>query len=225
MPALSLESILEASVVLLDEAGEGALTFRSLAARLDAGVGSIYWYVSSKDELLDRATDAVMAGVLADTESIPAGEDPIANLRALGVTLYGAMEAHPWVAAFLMRDVAIQPHSIALYERFGQQAQRLPLTRIQRFHAVSAIVSYVVGVGAEMGQAPDRSAVPAETLEDREAYLADAANQWLAMDPEKFPFLHEVAQEFASHQDEDQFVAGLDLLLAGLSLQAGSVRD
>src|SRR4051812_20391644 len=63
----SLEAVVSEAVAILDEAGASALTFRSLAARLGGGVASIYWYVSSKDELLDRATDHVLAGVLADT--------------------------------------------------------------------------------------------------------------------------------------------------------------
>ncbi|WP_284327911.1 TetR/AcrR family transcriptional regulator [Demequina litorisediminis] len=46
----SLEAVVAASVAILDESGEDALTFRALAARLGGGVGSIYWYVSSKDE-------------------------------------------------------------------------------------------------------------------------------------------------------------------------------
>ena len=51
----SLESVLSEAVALLDESGEQALTFRALADRLGGGVASIYWYVASKDELLDRA--------------------------------------------------------------------------------------------------------------------------------------------------------------------------
>ena len=43
----SLEAVVAEAVALLDEAGEQALTFRALAARLGGGVASIYWYVSS----------------------------------------------------------------------------------------------------------------------------------------------------------------------------------
>lgn len=215
-----MEAIVEAAVALLDEAGESALTFRALAARLGGGVGSIYWYVSSKDELLDRATDAVMGELLGRTESLAKGKDPIKNLRALGMALFGEMEAHPWLAAYLMRDTAIQPNSIAIYERFGQQLLRLDLTRRQRFHAVSAIINYVVGVGADMGQAPDRAGLESMTDADRLAFLRESADQWRAKDPAEFPFLHLVAGEFEKHEDEVQFAAGLDLLLAGLRQQA-----
>src|SRR6478752_5690014 len=66
----SLDAVVTEAVALLDEAGEPALTFRALAARLGTGVGSIYWYVSSKDELLDRAADHVMGDVLRTVDPI-----------------------------------------------------------------------------------------------------------------------------------------------------------
>src|SRR6478752_5410499 len=60
----SMDAVMLEAVALLDEAGEPALTFRALAARLGTGVGSIYWYVASKEELLDRAADHVIGEVL-----------------------------------------------------------------------------------------------------------------------------------------------------------------
>src|SRR3954451_11070326 len=92
----SMEAVIGEAVALLDEAGEPALTFRALAGRLGGGVASIYWYVSSKDELLDRATDHVLAGVLADTEQLTGGNDPIDDLRAIAVTFFNAIVERPW---------------------------------------------------------------------------------------------------------------------------------
>ena len=56
----------------------------------------------------------------------------------------------------------------------------------------------------------------------REEYLARYADRWRALDPSEFPFVHRIVDEFAGHDDADQFRAGLDLLLAGLRLQAES---
>src|SRR6478752_9436469 len=74
--AHSMDAVISEAVALLDEAGDSALTFRALANRLGGGAASIYWYVSSKDELLDRATDYVIGAVLAEIEKQPAGDDP-----------------------------------------------------------------------------------------------------------------------------------------------------
>src|SRR5436190_23690161 len=83
----AMESVLAEAVALLDQAGESALTFRALAARLGGGVASIYWYVASRDELLDRAADHVLAGVLADVEQLADQDDPIDSMRVIAVTL------------------------------------------------------------------------------------------------------------------------------------------
>jgi hypothetical protein len=58
----------------------------------------------------------------------------------------------------------------------------------------------------------------------RDEYIARFADEWRGLDPEAFPFLHHIVDEFAGHDDREQFRAGLDLLLAGLRLQAGPPR-
>jgi len=213
----SLEAVLTEAVVLLDTSGEQALTFRALAARLGGGAASIYWYVSSKDELLDRAADHVLADVLAAVEDVGAG-DPVDDLRTIALALFDAVVERPWLGAYFMRDTGVQPNGLRLYERLGQQVLRLELTPRESFHAVSAVVGFVVGTAADMGQQPPEAVLSGEV--DRDAYLARYAAQWRALDADEFPFIHHVADEFAGHDDAEQFRAGLDLILAGLRLQA-----
>jgi AcrR family transcriptional regulator len=214
----SSEAVISEAVALLDEAGETALTFRALAARLGGGVASIYWYVSSKDELLDRASDHVLAGVLRATDQVLPSDDPIEGLRSIAVALFDAIAERPWLGAYFMRDTGVQPNALLLYERLGQQVLRLELTPRQSFHAVSAIVGFVVGIAADLGQQPPREVLDGTVTRDE--YMARFADHWRALDPEAFPFVHYVVDEFAGHDDREQFRAGLDLLLAGLRLQA-----
>lgn len=217
----SLEAVLSAAVALLDEAGAPALTFRALAARLGTGVGTIYWYVSSKEELLDRATDHAVGGILALVEGQLESDDPIADLRAMAITLFDAIIDRPWLAAYFMRNTDVQGNSLRLYEKLGQQTLRLDLTPRQRFHAVSAITSVVIGTAADLG-----AEIPQEVLSghmDRDAYLRRFAEQWRSLDSAAFPFVQQIADEFAGHDDRDQFLAALELTLSGLRLQAQRV--
>lgn len=218
----SLESVLSEAVSLLDESGEAGLNFRALAARLGGGVGSIYWYVSSKDELLDRAADHVLADVLARVTDVgTSGDtDPVDDLRTIAVTLFDAIVERPWLGSYFMRDTGVQPNAIRLYEKIGQQVLRLRLDDRQSFHAVSAVIGFVIGVAADMGQQVPPAEVASGEM-DRDEFLAAAVADWRALDPDEFPYLHRIADEFAVHDDADQFRAGLDLLLAGLRLQAG----
>lgn len=213
-----MEAVLTAAVALLDEAGQSALTFRALATRLGTGVGTIYWYVSNKDELFDRATDHAVGAILTAVEEQPHSDDPIADLREMAITLFDAMIDRPWLSAYFMRNTDVQGHSLRLYEKLGQQTQRLDLTPRQRFHAVSAIVGVVVGTAADLG-----AELPQELLDgevNRVEYLSRYAESWRRLDAAQFPFVHEIADEFAEHDDRDQFLAALELTLAGLRLQA-----
>ncbi|GAA3640488.1 TetR/AcrR family transcriptional regulator [Microlunatus ginsengisoli] len=215
----SMEAVLTESVALLDEAGAPALTFRALANRLGGGVASIYWYVSSKDELLDLATDHVVGAVLTDIERQPASQDPIEDLRAMATTLFDAIVQRPWLGTYFMRNTDLQTNALRLYERIGEQTRRLDLTPRQRFHAVSAIVGVVIGSAMDLAQEP-----PPEVRDgavDRDEYLHRWAQTWRELDPVEFPFVHEIIDEFDGHDDADQFRAALDLTLAGLRLQAG----
>ncbi len=215
-----MDAVLTAAVALLDEAGEPALTFRALAARLSTGVGSIYWYVASKEELLDRATDHVMGSVLTEIDAQAGSDDPIDDLRMMAVTLFDAIVVRPWLAAYFMRNTNVQGNSLRLFEKLGQQTLRLELTARQRFQAASTIVSIVVGTAADLGQEPPQEVIDGSVTRDE--YLDRFAETWRALDSAEYPFVHEIIDEFAGHDDKDQFLAGLDLTLAGLRLQAAA---
>src|SRR6478735_8163966 len=58
--SLSLDSILDAAIELLDRDGVPGLTLRRLAAELGGGLGSVYWHVAGKEALVDLAIDAVL---------------------------------------------------------------------------------------------------------------------------------------------------------------------
>ncbi|MFT3874396.1 MAG: hypothetical protein QM714_17420 [Nocardioides sp.] len=65
------------------------------------------------------------------------------------------------------------------------------------------MVGFVVGVAAELGPQP-----PQEILDgtiDRATYIDRHADQWRALDPAAFPFVHYIVEEFAVHDDAEQF--------------------
>ncbi|WP_393063557.1 TetR/AcrR family transcriptional regulator [Streptomyces sp. LN549] len=217
-----MEAVLTAAVALLDEAGAPALTLRALAARLGTGVGSIYWYVSGKDDLLDRAIDHVLGGVLAAVEGQEDSGDPIDDLRVMAVTLFDAVVDRPWLGAHFMRNIDVEGNALRLYEELGQRTLRLDLTPRQRFHAVTAIVGVVVANAADLGQEPPQEVV--DGLVDRDEFLGRYAATWRALDAGSYPFVHDIVDEFDGHDDKEQFLAVLELTLTGLRLQAEAGR-
>jgi len=217
-----MEAVLAETIRLLDEAGEPALTFRTLAARLGGGVGSIYWYVQSKEELLDRAADHVLEPVLDETERFVQDDDPIRAIRGIALALFAAAADRPWLSAYFLRNTGFQPNSLRLFERVGGQVLRLRLTPRQSFDAASAVIAFVIGLAADIGRQPPAEVAAGNVT--REQYMDGVVTQWRALDRTEFPFLHTILDVFQTHDDVEQFRAGLDLVLDGLRRQAERAR-
>ncbi|MEN0134633.1 MAG: TetR family transcriptional regulator [Rhodococcus sp. (in: high G+C Gram-positive bacteria)] len=207
--ALSKERIVEAAIEILDAEGESALTFRALAARLATGAGAIYWHVANKGELLAAAADDVIARVMT---GVAGGAEPRAAIRVISSGVFDAIDAHPWVGTQLSRE-PWQPAIVQIFEGVGGQLQALGVPERAQFDSASALVSYILGLAAQYAAgarllAPDT---------DRSAFLATIAERWMQLDPAKYPFVHRVATQLPEHDDREQFLAGIDLIVAGMT--------
>jgi AcrR family transcriptional regulator len=207
--ALSKERIVEAAIEILDARGESALTFRALSARLATGAGAIYWHVASKNDLLAAATGDVIARVMTGVVS---GAEPREEIRALALGAFDAIDAHPWVGAQLSRE-PWQSAVLQIFESFGGQLQALGVPGRAQFDCASALLNYVLGLAGQYAAAT--RLLPRDT--DRSAFLATVAAQWAQLDPAQYPFVHQVAAQLPGHDDREQFLAGIDLILAGIT--------
>ncbi|MDT7800944.1 MAG: hypothetical protein QOI78_4377 [Actinomycetota bacterium] len=216
--ALSRERIVEAAVELLDTAGESGLTFRVLTERLATGAGAIYWHVANKGELLAAATDAVVAAALA-----PGGSrgSPQEEIRVVALGLFDAIDAHPWLATQLSGQFSRSPWgSVAprIFERIGRQVGALGVPQKSWFTATSALVHYILGAAAQ-NAANAASARELDPRVDRAGFLDAAAKAWEELDPEEYPFTRAVAAQMRVHDDREQFLGGVDLVLTGITTQ------
>jgi hypothetical protein len=59
---------------------------------------------------------------------------------------------------------------------------------------------------------------------NRESYLEAAAKEWAALDPVAFAFVRSVAGQLPRHSDRQDFLAGLDLILAGTRMLTGAAK-
>ena len=215
----SMEAVLSEAVALLDEAGEPALTFRALAARLGGGVASIYWYVVEQGRAArPREPTTCSPTCSARHERSRQRRPDRGPARRSPSTLFDAIVDRPWLGAYFMRDTGVQPNALRLYERLGQQVLRLDLTPRQSFHAVSAVAGLRRRHGRRHGPGAARRRCSTARL-SRDEHIA-GRRPVAGPRPRDFPFVHHIVDEFAGHDDSDQFRAGLDLLLAGLRLQA-----
>lgn len=207
--ALSREHIVDAAIELLDAEGETGLTFRALATRLETGAGAMYWHVASKEELLVAASDAIVARALAEEGPRAA---PRKTIRRIAVSVFEAIDAHPWVGAQLSRG-PWQTGTLQIFERLGRQIQALGVPLGGQFTAASALVSYILGV-SDQNAANGRRFEPAV---DRAAFLEQASARWKELDAEAYPFMRGIAAQLRDHDDRAEFLAGVDLILAGIT--------
>jgi len=207
---LSQELIVKAAKELLDDGGETALTFRALTTHLSTGYGAIYHHVANKSDLLAAATDDVIASVMT---GIVVDAEPREALRTVALGLFDAIDAHPWVGAQLSRE-PWRPALLAVYERIGGLLDALGVPERALFDAAGALVNYVLGVA---GQNAANARVLTLGEADRSAFLAKVAAQWADLDPERYPFVHKASAQLREHDDRDQFLAGVDIFLAGIA--------
>jgi hypothetical protein len=85
--------------------------------------------------------------------------------------------------------------------------------RGQWFTVASVLVQYIVGAAAQ-NAANARVVGPGG---DRAAILGEMARGWEDLDPDAYPFTRAVADQMREHDDREQFLAGIDLALAGVA--------
>ncbi|WP_329284591.1 TetR/AcrR family transcriptional regulator [Streptomyces sp. NBC_01455] len=215
---LSREGIVEVAIELLDATGEGGLTFRALGERLATGPGAIYWHVANKGELLGAATDAVVAAALA-VEPAGSPTSPQDEIRAVALGLFHAIDAHPWLAAQLSTQLSRSPWgSVAprIFESIGRRIRALGVPEDSWFTATSVLVHYILGAAGQNAA----NTAHARTLgpgANRAEFLDAVSSAWEELDPDDYPFTRAVASRLREHDDREQFLAGIDLALTGIT--------
>jgi AcrR family transcriptional regulator len=206
--ALSKPRIVEAAIEMLDADGEDAFTFRALASRLATGSGAIYWHVADKQELFAAAADHVIARV---TSKAAGTAEPRKAIRLLALGIFDAIDSHPWVGSQLSRN-PWQYAVLRILEGVGGQVQALGVPKHAQFNAATAILSFILGLAGQY--AAGARLFTRHT--DRTAFLGAVAAQWAQLDPTEHPFVRQVAKQLPVHDDREQFLAGIDLILAGI---------
>lgn len=204
-PNLSRQRIIQSAITLLDAEGLAGLSMRRLADHLDAGAMSLYWYFSTKDELLRATTDAVLGEIVLD--DLP--EEWEASVRALASDLRAAIHRHPWLRQTLSSAPAAGPHGVAVIETILLTLAQSGLSGRELDIGVTTLLGYIQGftVGEHLWTDAFRDATSGTMTLPPE--IVDAHPQFAA-------FVND-----ASMADPDlRFVSGINLILAGIAAEA-----
>jgi Tetracyclin repressor-like, C-terminal domain len=102
---------------------------------------------------------------------------------------------------------------LQIFEGIGERLQALGVPERAQFDCASALLNYILGLAGQY--AAGARLVPRGM--DRTAFLTAFADQWAQLDPADYPFVRRVAAQLPGHDDREQFLAGINLILAGIA--------
>ena len=200
------EQIIDTAVSLLDRDGLDGVTLRKVAAELHVYVGALYWHVQNKQELLDEMANALLSEYFAQVEGPTPEQDWSDWLQGICQLLRQAMLAHREGARVVAGAGFGRAVILArLVELIVQNLLAAGFSLRLAFLTCSTALSYVYGFVIEEQAAPPTSTVNSLPHSDR-SVLATI-------------YLEKQTYNYTTDMD---FLAGLELLLAGVKQQANS---
>ncbi|MGW2917169.1 TetR/AcrR family transcriptional regulator [Streptomyces angustmyceticus] len=162
---LDLDKIVAATVRLLDAEGLSKFSMRRLAAELGVTAMSVYWYVDTKDDLLELAVDAVAGEMVLPDES-DADADWRDQLRTLAGGYRDMLLGHPWAARLLGEFLNIGPHSTAFSNATQRVMRRSGLAADRVSGALASLFHFVYGFSTIRATHEARCRVVGMSLDD-----------------------------------------------------------
>ncbi|MGW1890427.1 TetR/AcrR family transcriptional regulator [Streptomyces sp. NPDC002004] len=214
---LDRDHITEVSVRLLDAEGLAKFSMRRLAAELNVTAMSVYWYVDTKDDLLELALDTVFGELRLPPADSPA--DWRDQLRALAAEYRSMLVRHPWASSLAGTFLNIGPHSLDFSLAVQRVIRGSGLPVHGRAGAIAAVFQFVYGFGTIEGHFVER--VEAAGVSQDEFYREAMSTITTKIE------VAEVVQEATAMMEarggdtveemrERDFVFALDLLIAGI---------
>ncbi len=210
---LSKQRVVVEAVRLADREGVDGLSMRRLAGALGAGAMSLYHYVASKDELLDAMIDIVFEQI----ELPPEETDWQSAMRQRAVSARQVLARHPWAIGLMESRTSPGPASLRHREAVTACLRRAGFTVVMATHANWLLDSYTYGFALQ------EAGLPFDTADELADMFQDVYLPQLP--PDEFPYLNESAAVLAAagYDPAEEFIFGLDLVLAGLeSLRASA---
>ncbi|MER6225982.1 TetR/AcrR family transcriptional regulator [Streptomyces sp. 900105755] len=208
--------ITSVTVRLLDADGLDKFSMRRLAAELNVTAMSVYWYVDTKDDLLELALDAAF-GELALPDA--AVGDWRAQLRVLATEYRALLVRHPWLSPLAGRYLNIGPHSLAFSRVVQQVVRRAGLPAHGVTGAISAVFQFVYGYGTIESHFAERVAAAGMTPDE----YVDTAMNAVTETPATAQIIEESRDLMAARGGDTvaemldrDFTFALDLLIAGI---------
>ncbi|MCX4533880.1 TetR/AcrR family transcriptional regulator [Streptomyces sp. NPDC002596] len=212
---LDRDRITAASVRLLDAEGLAKFSMRRLAAELDVTAMSLYWYVDTKDDLLELALDSVYGEIAPPREEAHWHD----RLRELATTYRELLVRHVWVSPLAGHFLNIGPQSMLFSYAVQDVIRATGLPLHQQTGALSAVFQFVYGFGTIEGHIVQRSAAAGLSQDEffQQAMRTIRSQPQLSRIVESSQDLMDArGGDTVEEMRERDFTFALDLLIAGI---------
>lgn len=138
---LSRADIVDTAITIADTEGTDAVSMRRIAREMRAGAMSLYWHVSSKEEL----HQLMLQRVQAESEApVPSG-DWRADLRTYAGNARAALLRHSWAIDFIGSGPPSGPNDARNMERLIAAFDGLGLDFATVIYLIMTVGTYVLG--------------------------------------------------------------------------------
>ena len=198
--------VIAAAVALADEGGIDALTMRRLGEELKVEAMSLYNHVTNKDDLVNGMADTIFGEVELPSHS----DDWMTAIRQRSISFREVLARHPWAISVHGSGTNPGPATLRHHDRVIGTFRNGGFSVASAAHAFSAVDSYIYGFAMQERTLPFTT--PEETAAMAEIMLAQLPRS-------EYPYLAELTSDHVlsgSYFYGDEFLIGLDLILAGL---------
>ena len=129
-----------AAIAMADTDGIGAVSMRAVATALNTSAGSLYRYLSSRDDLLDLMADRAAGELRPYPEAAGDWLDAMLRIARRQLDLY---REHPWLVEILPRPTALGPQSLAWFEHCLAILRSVPAATAAKFEAIAMMIGVV----------------------------------------------------------------------------------
>ncbi|SDH23995.1 transcriptional regulator, TetR family [Lentzea fradiae] len=210
---LSRDLIVEAAIRLADGGGLDEVSFRKVAAALNAGPMRLYGYVETKDELLDLMVDEVYGEITPP----PPSADWREGLRHVAHGVRAAAKRHEWFIDLLSNRPHQGPNALTHLESTLATVGFDDIDEVMS--AVGAVMAYVFG--AVRGEITELRAERTTGMTEEQWQRANGPYMERMLATGRYPMLGKVMHESSDRDPEAVFDEGLDYVLLGIATKHG----
>jgi AcrR family transcriptional regulator len=217
---LSRTDIVATAIAIADAEGTEAISMRRIARELRVGAMSLYWYVSSKEEL----HQLMLQKVQAEGETPEPSGDWRSDLQGWARNMRAALLRHPWAIDFIGSGPPSGPNDARNMERLISALDGLGLDIPKTMYVIMTVGTYVLGAALREVQEIRWQASAAEaTAGLTEAEVAELVGEFERQIRQsgRYPRMVRIMDEDfdpdSPQTRDERFEFGLDCLLDGIA--------